>query len=325
MGKRFFPEPGLFGPSGGWTFRCTWGLNVIYTPMEFTLQSYPCQVCGSQERRQRYEIRGFQLVQCKDCGLEYIDPRIANEQVYELYRDDYFHRQADGYEDYELTENLRRKTFSRWFEQIKPFLKIPNGSALDIGCAAGYFLDVLKEYGWEAHGIELDNRMHQQVTKRGFQVSDKPLEYYGADNQFDLITLFDVIEHLPHVNDDIDRLARLLSPNGIIVLVTPNSGSFQHRLFGKHWFQYKPKEHIQYFSPDTLLRIIERHGLRLVHTSQSGQFADCSFLYNRLKRYGFPVAASFFNFVTGHLRLKQASWYTDTGSMFAVIEKPGDE
>ena len=154
-------------------------------------------------------------------------------------------------------------------------------------------------------------------------MSNQPLEHYTTNQRFDLITLFDVLEHLPEIETDMDKLVELLSPAGIIALVTPNAAGLQRKLLGNRWFQFKPVEHLYYFSPRTLRRISSDHGLRIVHLSRSGQYADTTFLSDRLRRYGFGPLARIFDTAARLLGLEGKSWYADTASMFAVMEKAG--
>ena len=189
--------------------------------------------------------------------MVYVNPRLRNEDVYDIYRKDYFTSlptgQAGkeyGYENYELTDHLRDKTFQRWYHDIELNLLVPDtvvppygagktGTALDVGCASGNFLRLLSQKGWDVKGIELDQDMFENVKKQGFEVSNVPLEYYepstnlpagpalpaGRQAGFQLITLFDVIEHLPYLNNDLEKLSGLLDSKGSIVLVTPNINS----------------------------------------------------------------------------------------------------
>jgi 2-polyprenyl-3-methyl-5-hydroxy-6-metoxy-1,4-benzoquinol methylase len=253
--------------------------------------------------------------------MVYVNPRIRNDRIYDIYTNHYFNSEASGYDDYELAAHLRVRTFRRWYAEIEPHLPVRRGAALDIGCAAGYFLDVLREKGWEAEGIELDPDMLEQVRARGYRVSDKPLEQFDGGKKYALITLFDVLEHLPKLRSDTKKLAELLRDDGTIALVTPDFGSLQRKLFGKRWFQLKPTEHIHYFTRDTLAKLADTSGLELVHTARSGQYADLSFLHNRLLRYGFSGPAAAFKALTRAVRLGDAMVYADTGSMLALLRK----
>lgn len=266
--------------------------------------------------------------------MVYVNPRLRNEKVYDIYRKDYFTNKEHGYENYELTDHLRDKTFRRWYRDIEPNLLVKTGTALDVGCASGNFLRLLSQKGWDVKGIELDQDMFENVKQQGFDVSNTPLEHYepaslsarpalpaGRPASFQLITLFDVIEHLPYLNKDLEKLSGLLDSKGSIVLVTPNIKSMQHRLLGNKWFQFKPMEHIYYFSPKTLEQVVKPYNLKVKHVSSCGQYADFSFLHNRLNKYGYTMIASLMKKCMGISGWKDKVWYAGTGSMLVVLQK----
>jgi SAM-dependent methyltransferase len=291
--------------------------------MTQTLASYPCPVCSAAATKKRYTIGGFTIVTCLSCGMTYVNPRVRNEELFAIYRNGYFDRGSEsGYEDYELIAPLRIKTFTKWYAVCKPYLTPGFTAALDIGCAAGYFLDLLKQEGWrDVEGIELDSRMIAGLRQRLHAIFEVPLESFVPSKRYHCITLFDVLEHLPDINGDFSKLYSMLDKDGIIALVTPNFASAQRKVFGRRWFQFKPREHIYYFTPLTLRRLAEKHGFTVVHLSKSGQFADFDFLHDRLAKYRFPLFAQLFSAVGTVFRLRNKFWYVDTGSMFAVLKK----
>jgi 2-polyprenyl-3-methyl-5-hydroxy-6-metoxy-1,4-benzoquinol methylase len=291
--------------------------------MKFTLKSYPCSVCGSSNCGKLYDVKGFAIVQCKDCGFVFVNPRIENSDLQKIYADHYFTNTGEGYgyQNYELTSHLRVKTFEKWISEIEPFLSKSNGPVLDVGCASGYFLELMRSKGWEVEGIELDREMVVKLKEKQLKVSDRPFEEFVSAKKYKLITLFDVLEHLPDLKSTFTKLSDLLDEDGIVALITPDFSSTQRKLFGKKWFQYKPQEHIQYFTPKTLAKAIEPYGLKLVHASPSGQYADTGFLLDRLNRYGFNFFRVAAGVVAGLFGLKNKFWYLDTGSLFAVIKK----
>jgi 2-polyprenyl-3-methyl-5-hydroxy-6-metoxy-1,4-benzoquinol methylase len=291
--------------------------------MQNLLASYPCPVCAAASTNPLLTIKEFRIVRCAVCGMVYVDPRVRNEEIFNIYRNEYFkHGGEGGYEDYELIAPLRKKTFQKWYADIERFLPADHATALDIGCAAGYFLEHLTSKGWRhVEGIELDRRMLDGLRKSNFNVSDLPLEQFVPSHRYHLITLFDVLEHLPDINNDFTKLSAMLDDNGIIALVTPNFASFQRRIFGKRWFQFKPREHIYYFTPTSLRKIAEKHNFSVVYLAASGQFADFSFLQNRFASYHFPLLGSLFSLACLMFRLKNKFWYMNTGSMFAILKK----
>ncbi|MFI5149532.1 MAG: class I SAM-dependent methyltransferase [Bacteroidia bacterium] len=289
---------------------------------EFTLQSYPCAVCGSTAFEQRYKIKGFNIVQCKDCSFVYVNPRIKTEELYRLYASDYFNNTQFGYENYEQNARLRKLTFEKWYALIVPFLGKKMQKAIDIGCASGDFIEVLMKNGWtDVDGIELDPVMIEKLHQKHIPVSTVPLEKQSVQKKYQLITLFDVVEHLACLSEAFAKLHDLLEEDGVIALITPDYSSLQRKFFGSKWFQFKPYEHIQYFTPETLAKALKPHGLQIIHHAASGQFADGEFLGSRLERYNFKRMAALFNGLMRVTGLKNKAWYADTGSMFVIIQK----
>jgi len=289
--------------------------------MDFKKKEYPCGICGANDTTHLYTLKDFTVVRCKSCGFVYVNPRIANEELSTLYSSDYFRNHDFGYLDYEATAYLRKKSFERWYKNIKPFLAREKGNALDIGCASGYFLEVLQNDGWKVEGIELDPRTIEVLKTKNIPAYTNTFDTFQSDKKYHLITLFDVLEHLPDIEDTFKRLSSLLHPDGAIALITPNADSFQHKLFGKRWFQLKPVEHIHYFSPSTLQRAVAPHNLKVTTIMKGGQYADVNFILNRLQQYHYKGLYKFFSFIFKSFGLHNACFYTDTGSLFAIIKK----
>src|SRR5581483_10801946 len=100
-------------------------------------------------------------------------------------------------------------------KDIKPFLKVEKGNVLDIGCASGYFLEVLRGDGWKVQGIELDPRMIDVLKTKSIPAYTNAFDTFQSNEKYHLITLFDVLEHLPDIQDTFKRLSALLHPDGI--------------------------------------------------------------------------------------------------------------
>ena len=289
--------------------------------MEFALKNYKCSFCNNDNTKPLLKKQGFTIVKCNSCGFVYVNPRIADEALFSIYEHNYFANKNYGYVGYEQEKRLRLRNFDRWLKDAETYLaKRDPVFSLDVGCAAGYCLDLMIERGWNATGIELDREMYNKLKAAGYQVSNSTIADFQSVHKFDMITLFDVVEHLPGIDSVLTKLNSLLSDDGIIVIVTPDHNSFQRKLFGKRWFQYKPIEHIQYFDSHTLKAFAGRNGLEIVSQRSSGQYADTQFLVNRLQYYGFKFFARVFNKLFRILRLSKSYFYTDTGSLFVILK-----
>lgn len=290
--------------------------------MEFTTQEYPCSLCNSNNTKPLIVKSGFAIVQCAECNFVYVNPRITNEQLQNIYQHNYFKNKDYGYVGYEQEKRLRIKNFERWLEEAIPFMPVNKPvNALDVGCAAGYCLDVMKANGWNAEGLELDAEMCINLENDGQIVYHRSLDNFESKHKYQVITLFDVIEHIPGIDAAFKQLNHLLDADGIVIMVTPNHNSFQRKLFRKRWFQYKPIEHIQYFSRQSLAVFARRNNLQIIHGSKCGQYGDAHFLVSRLKYYHFIFLSKLFDKIFQLLNLKNRFFYIGTGSLFVVFKK----
>ncbi|HEX2684507.1 MAG TPA: class I SAM-dependent methyltransferase, partial [Ferruginibacter sp.] len=202
--------------------------------MEFTLKNYPCALCGKDDTKPLLNKQGFPVVQCIHCGFVYVNPRVVNEELISIYKHNYFTNRDYGYVDYEQEKRLRLKNFERWLKDAERFLpKEDPLYALDIGCAAGYCLDVMTAKGWKAMGLELDDTMCERLRLNGYHFSGSSIEDFTVENKYAVITLFDVIEHIPNIDIAFSKLSSLLAKNGIVIMVTPDHNSMQRKLLGK--------------------------------------------------------------------------------------------
>lgn len=290
--------------------------------MEFKKEYYNCACCNNTNTKEVTSKQGFSIVQCTNCGFVYVNPRIDNNSIASLYRHNYFHNKDYGYNGYEQEKRLRIKNFDKWLSDAAPFMEnIQPFYALDAGCAAGYCLEVMQQKGLKAEGIELDEEMYKNLLQQGYKVSPGLLQDFSASHKFSLITLFDVIEHIPDIDEVFKKLHELLSDNGVVVMVTPNHNSLQRKLLGRRWFQYKPIEHIQYFTLNSITQFATRNNFEVVYHTSCGQYADTTFLINRLNYYGFSFFSKLFSFFFSITGLKNKFFYTDTGSLLLVLKK----
>jgi 2-polyprenyl-3-methyl-5-hydroxy-6-metoxy-1,4-benzoquinol methylase len=289
--------------------------------MEFTLKNYCCSLCSKEQTKLLLTKRDFSIVKCCNCGFVYVNPRVEDDQLTSIYRHNYFTNKDYGYVSYEQEKRLRVKNFERWLKDADRFI---NGAtpvfALDVGCAAGYCLELMNARGWKTNGLELDEEMCTVLQEKGFDISKSLLEDFKTENRFSVITLFDVIEHIPNIDKAFSKLNSLLAKDGVVIMVTPNHNSLQRKLLRKRWFQYKPIEHIQYFNKSSLKTFAERNGLKIIYETNCGQYADTEFLLNRLNYYHFSFLSELFNKIFGILKLKDKFFYTDTGSLFIILK-----
>jgi len=281
-----------------------------------------CPLCENDSSHQKHKIGSWKIIQCDQCEFVFVNPRLEKSELLKIYSSNYFDNKEVGYSHYTENKTLRKENFQKWVSDAIPFIKHNSSlQALDVGCAAGYCLEVFRQLNWKPFGIELDKELAVSLGGNGYSIFDEPLIQLKTNEKFSFISLFDVIEHLTDLKENMAMLHTLLEDDGVVVLVTPNYGSWQRKLFKKKWFQFKPIEHINYFSRQSINKLATENGFQVVYSKRSGQFCDIAFLENRLKKYHFHFFLPFFYTVIKLFGLKRKHFYVDTASLYVILKK----
>ncbi len=244
--------------------------------MTLTLEHVRCNLCDHDDY-DIYLIREdlntflpgeFQLVSCRNCGLVYQNPSPTINSFNTIYPIDYDQSTESIFRD---TSRISR--FSRLYglrKQSKAIIRHKKkGRLLDVGCSTGNFLEIMNTLsGWELHGIEPNPHASEYARNQlGLNVITGLLddvEY--PEEHFDVITLWHVLEHLNDPSKTLQRLQKLLKPDGLLVITTPNLDSFDARIFGKYWIGYELPRHYYVFSLESLDDILRQAGFKLLET-----------------------------------------------------------
>lgn len=236
-----------------------------------------CNLCGGVEHRPVFHKRGFELVRCAGCGLAFIANPPACDEVTALYSAaaDYHGALLDpGHAGFAAMRRIARQHVS----MLRRSVGAANGRRLlDIGCSSGLFLDEARTAGFEVAGAELSADTAAFARGHfGIEVHQGDWRDAGhADGSFDVITLFDVIEHVPDPLGELRAIRRLLRPGGLLLQSTPNiDGLFPrlsyllaHRL--DYWPHPEPPHHLYQFSDRTLAELTERAGYEVSRIDQT--------------------------------------------------------
>lgn len=124
------------------------------------------------------------------------------------------------------------------------------GSLLDVGAGTGDFLKVAKEKGWQVHGMEPNKNAANLALEKGIDLKASLNDFEGK--QFDVVTLWHVLEHIPDLEETILKLAALVKPQGTLIIAVPNFKSFDARHYGKFWAAYDVPRHLWHFSKESM-------------------------------------------------------------------------
>lgn len=229
----------------------------------------------------------FNIVRCRRCGLAYTNPRLSVDLIMQAYanvEDPLYVEEYDG----------RAITFRKHLSRIEQF-KLPPGRLLDVGAYSGVFVEAAQTRGWDAWGLEPCQWALDLARRRGLHMIEGSLDTADIEPEsFDVITLWDVIEHVTDPLAQLRAVRNLLKPGGLAVIHTMDIGSLFARIMGRRW-PWLMAMHIYYFTPHTLGRMAETAGLRVVTSRAEGRYLRLGYVATRiagLNRLAGRLAAS---------------------------------
>lgn len=249
------------------------GYDQLSAPL--IMETIKCNICGSSEQDILYEIPDYlldrdgistTLVKCPQCGLIFQNPRPTIEEMdihYPPEYDSYLPASEQIQGSWLMSKAINYGIYKRCKvvrEQVR------EGDILDIGCATGEFLRGMSNYpGWKAYGVEPNHYAANLARQRyGLEVFNGTLEKAAYPNDsFDVVTLWDVFEHLHDPTGTLVEIHRILKTNGVVIVRVPNAYSWDARWFGRYWAGLDAPRHLYVFEPMTLSRIFTMAGFEV--------------------------------------------------------------
>ena len=233
-----------------------------------------CNLCRDDDPGTLFYKDGYRMVRCKSCGLVYVSPRDDVHRIIRLYRRPYFElekfarKYRTGYRNYAADRELHTEYFRKKVREILRHASF--GRLLDVGTAFGYFLEEARQAGFDGWGIDVSEyaatearkRFGKRILKGTLKDAELPL------GSFEVVTAFQTLEHLPDPLENLKRMNAMLVPGGMVMLVVPDQGSWIATALGRHWFGYKPKEHLYCFTARTIIRMLDTAGFVRISASR---------------------------------------------------------
>lgn len=221
------------------------------------------------------------LVRCGACGHAQLEPMPSDVVLGEVYG-------AAADTEYVEEERGQRETAARVLARLERHR--PPGRLLDLGCWVGFLLVEARERGWQGTGVE------PSAWASGYARDVHGLDVVQADvltadvtGPFDAVVMADVLEHLPDPAAALDRLAGLLAPGGVLVLLLPDAGSRVARVLGRRWWSVIPT-HVQYFTRGSLRALLQRQGWRVLEVDTAPKVFTVEYYLGRLAGYSTALA-----------------------------------
>lgn len=288
-----------------------------------------CPICEKSKTARVYhlsmETGGERtVVQCARCQLLFVSPRISSEKIADNYRGkSYFEREdsVTGYKNYLQDRDLHVAFFKKQLEELEQLA--PKGKLLDVGCAGGFLLEEARQRGWETEGVELSSFASDYARNTlGLKVTTCDLRSAAfAAETFDVVVMDDVIEHFEYPLVEAREVLRILKPGGLYLLHTPNAASYWRPLMGKRWIHLKPDEHLYYFDPKTITRLLEKAGFEVLSAKACGKATNLNYIIGVIGKIlpGLPEAL---NRIFGKQNFWHAPFSFRGGGMQVFARKP---
>ncbi|MGA7217221.1 MAG: class I SAM-dependent methyltransferase [Candidatus Sulfotelmatobacter sp.] len=255
--------------------------EVSAQPLEGSTFAPPaCPVCAGTTRASagdlfdtRFGIPGsFEVRRCQDCGLERLSPAPAAAELKEFY-ERFYNFSGERATFYTF---LREWFFSSFLYRlwmrvdgdISFHLRKGGGRLLDIGCNEGRTLKNYARNGFDAEGVELNEKAAALARAAGFRVFTGSLEDLAPQLPYDVAVLSNVLEHALDPGRMLREVHRLVKPQGQVWISCPNRQSWLRGLFGRMWINWHVPFHISHFSPRTLRKLVEESGFSEVRIRQ---------------------------------------------------------
>jgi len=224
-----------------------------------------CILCGGTEKRLLIEKKPWSVHSCSSCGLGYLDPRPSIEEMQGLYDKEYCDENfaeggKPGTPEFKKRISLESSRV-RFFRRLKK-----KGKILDIGCGYGHFLAACREKGYDVHGIDFSD----WAVKHAVEVLDIPVSFGNVvdidlpENSFDVITMWHTLEHAHDPEQLLFQAIRWLKKDGVLITDVPNHKGTEAVNDWYDWKGWDMPYHYYHFTPETLTKLLEKCGLKVV-------------------------------------------------------------
>ena len=247
-----------------------------------------CILCRGSSFTLFQKKSAYNIIKCKNCSMVSLDYTLSIDAAKNLYSEPYYKNNegawiTTGYPDYFAMEEAFKKTFS---ERLNRIVQISwGGRLLDVGCGPGFFLEVAKKH-FDVTGVEVSDFAASYGSEHlNLRIFNQPIEVCDfANDEFDVITMWDTIEHLINPMETLQEVNRILKKGGLFVVQTGNVESVIAKIMGKRWHLYNVPEHLFFFSTETLKALLDKTGFSIRKVKTELSYYNAAYLLDRLAR-----------------------------------------
>jgi SAM-dependent methyltransferase len=232
-------------------------------PAEIVPLAPRCILCGTDASRHPLYSG---ILKCPSCGMVFADTHLSADTLRDLYRQSYFF--GDEYFNYVEDKPFLQKNLTARIKTLQRFSS--GGNLFEIGCAYGFFLELASRI-WNAEGCDISSEACAYAQNSGQNA--RAGDFISLDlkeKHYDVVALWDTIEHLARPDLTIEKASRLLKDGGVLCATTGDIGSLMARFRKNRWRLIHPPTHLYYFDRTTMQKLLEKNGLEVVHFEHCG-------------------------------------------------------
>jgi len=252
---------------------------TISSRNESTFVTKACIVCGSQDSLALYPA----IVRCKSCEFVFAEDDVQEQELLRIYQRNYFF--GEEYSDYKKDREALRKNFQLRLDVLLKFADPKRHKRLfEIGSAYGFFLELAREHFEVARGIDItEDGTRYCVEQLGLEVTRGDLLRTDlGDQKFDVVCLWDTIEHLRTPNLYLSKMSEHMTSGSLLAVTTGDIDSINARIKKGKWRLIHPPTHLQYFSARTLTRMLNDLGFDVVYARHCGFYRSFDNVFHNL-------------------------------------------
>ncbi|MBJ6117627.1 class I SAM-dependent methyltransferase [Pontibacter sp. BT310] len=229
-----------------------------------------CPICGKEEFKNFLVVtdnsvskESFVIVECENCTFKFTNPRPDIESIGSYYESEEYISHSNTKTGiinraYHVVRSITTKQKVELINRYAP----AKGSILDYGCGTGVFLTACKKDGWKVQGVEPNDKARELAAESAGTTIATDLGEV-ANEKFNVITLWHVLEHIHTLNETISQLISHLTEDGVLIVAVPNADSHDAKQYKENWAAYDVPRHLYHFTQPTMKRFLKRHKMQL--------------------------------------------------------------
>lgn len=243
------------------------------------LEEINCPVCKSKNfgllfKAKDYRLKLtkdiFNIVKCRNCEFIFLNPRPSQDEFINFYPTD-FHKN-DTSLLYKIIEPCFTLSLKNTIRTLKRYKK--QGKILDIGCGNGSFILAMQKHGYDVWGVELnpEAQKYTLLNLKGRIFFQELKECKFPEKSFDIITMFQSLEHVADLGTLFAEIRRIIKDKGIFYICVPNADFFESRFFGHYYYNLEVPRHFYFFSQKILSKLLSKNGFEVVRVVRDNIF-----------------------------------------------------